>query len=110
MPRNIYQKGNPGGPGRPKKVVEEARLSLLKEIFNEDEERAVILNVMRIAKLKGKTTNQVAINASTWLWDRVYGKPKEYLELDANVDVKGYTEVSPDDWDSTTQAEGNSDL
>lgn len=98
-----YLPGQSGNPkGRPKRAVEEARASILKDIFDEKAERAVIQNMLRIAQLKGLTTNGVAINAATWLWDRAYGKPKEYLELDANVDVKGYMGVTPDDWDADT--------
>lgn len=52
------------------------------------------------AKRKGLPAAQSAINASTWLWDRKYGKPKELIEHSGGFVVKGYANVSPDDWDA----------
>lgn len=43
--------------------------------------------------------------AAEYLINRVMGKPTERQEVDltADVAVKGYTNVSPDDWDDTTE-------
>jgi len=95
-----FQPGNPGGPGRPPKVVEDAQQSVLLDLFNEAEERAVVKNMIALAKRRNAMQAAAAISAATWLWDRKYGKVKEHLELSGGVNVKGYATVSPDEWDS----------
>lgn len=95
-----FQKGQPGGPGRPPKVVEDAQHSILLQLFDEVAERQVIENMIRLAKRSGVDTAAQAINAATWLWDRKYGKVKDRVEHSGAVELKGYTSVSPDDWDS----------
>lgn len=94
-----FQQGNPGGPGRPPKPVEDAQRSVLLELFNEQEERAIIANIIANAKRKGVAAAPSATAAATWLWDRKYGKVKEQIEHSGNVELKGYVTVSPDDWD-----------
>lgn len=96
-----FQPGNPGGPGRPPKVVEDAQRSVLLELFNEREERAIVATMIANAKRRGTAAAPAAISAATWLWDRKYGKVKDHVELSGEVAVKGYTvkEVSPDAWD-----------
>lgn len=96
-----FQLGNPGGPGRPPKIVEEAQRSLLLELFNAAEERAIVKNMIALAKRKGAMQATAAISAATWLWDRKYGKVKDQVELSGSVDLKGYTtkDASPDAWD-----------
>jgi hypothetical protein len=92
--------GNPGGPGRPPKPVEDAKQSVLLELFDEKAERAIIQNMIANAKRKGVIAAPSAIAASTWLWDRKYGKVKDQMELSGAIEVrKGYQKVSPDDWD-----------
>lgn len=96
-----FQKGHPGGPGRPPRAVEDAQHSVLLELFDEDAERAIVTNMIRIAKRGSIDTSNAAISAATWLWDRKYGKVKEKVELSGQVDLKGYTtkDASPDAWD-----------
>ena len=94
------------GAGRPKKIVEDVSQSVLFELFDEAAERAIIENMLTNAKRKGVQAATSAISASTWLWDRKYGKPKELIEHSGGFVVKGYTNVSPDDWD---QPEGPDD-
>ena len=96
-----FQKGQSGNPnGRPKKAVEDAKHSLLLVLFDDQAEREIILNMVRLAKSKNITTAPSSINAATWLWDRKYGKVKEQMELSGSIDVKGYVSISPDDFDS----------
>ncbi len=97
-----FQPGWSGGPGRPKKIVEDASLSILAELFDEAAERAIVQNMIANAQRKGPAAADSSIKASTWLWDRKYGKPKEFIEHSGGIEVrKGYTIVSPDDWDET---------
>lgn len=97
-----FQPGNPGGPGRPPKVVEDAKQSVLLDLFNEKEERAIVLNMIANAKRKGVVAAPSATAAATWLWDRKYGKVTDKIEHSGSVDLKGYTSVSPDDWTEPT--------
>lgn len=98
-----FQPGNPGGPGRPPKVVEDARQSVLLELFNEKEERAIVLNMIKLAKRSGAMQAATTINAATWLWDRKYGKVTDKIEHSGSIEMKGYTSVSPDDWAEPTE-------
>lgn len=96
-----FQPGQSGNPsGRPPKPVEDATRSVLLELFDEAAERAIVENMIANAKRKGVQAADSSIKASTWLWDRKYGKPKEFVEHSGGIEVrKGYTIVSPDDWD-----------
>lgn len=77
-----FEKGQSGNPaGRPPKIVEDAKQSLLFRLFDEKAEGAVILAQIRQAK-KGDTT------AATWLWDRKYGKVKEQVEQSGGLTIK----------------------
>lgn len=76
-----FQKGQPGGPGRPPKPVEDATKSVLLRLFNEEAETAVVKAQIRRAK-GGDTT------AATWLWDRKYGKVKEQVEQSGGVTIR----------------------
>ena len=76
-----FQKGQSGNPaGRPPKPVEDAQHSVLVELFDEAAERAVVSNMIAIAKRKTPESASSAISAATWLWDRKYGKVKEKIE------------------------------
>lgn len=86
-----FQKGHPGGPGRPPKVVEAAQHSVLLELFDEVAERRVIRAQLKQA-YAGDTT------AATWLWDRKYGKVKEPREHSGTITyiVEYADPVAPD--------------
>ncbi len=97
-----YQKGNPGGPGRPPKTVEDATRSVLLELFNEKEERAIVANMIANAKRKGVQAASSAISAATWLWDRKYGRIKEQVEQSGGLTIKVvYADPSTSDTDPT---------
>lgn len=94
MPFIKGQSGNPNG--RPPKIVEDAQHSVLNEIFNETEERAVVKAQVRQAK-KGDTT------AATWLWDRKYGKLKDRVAQSGELVIR-YEYVDPDTDDPEASA------
>jgi len=83
-----FQPGNPGGPGRPPKAVEDAQHSVLLELFNEAEERAIVANMIANAKRRGPLAATAAISAATWLWDRKYGKVKDQVEQSGGLTIK----------------------
>src|ERR1044072_6814140 len=75
-----FEKGQSGNPaGRPPKVVEDAQRSVLLELCNEAEERAIVRNMIANAKRKGVLAAPSATSAATWLWDRKDGKVKHEI-------------------------------
>lgn len=75
-----FQKGQSGNPkGRPRRVVEDAKQSVLTTLFDEAAERDVVK-----AMIEGAKRRDVA--AATWLWDRKYGKVKEKVEHSGGVE------------------------
>lgn len=74
-----FEKGWRGGPGRPKKIVEDARQSILAEEFDEAEERKAVRAMMSQAR-KG---NVAAFNA---LMDRKYGKVPDKVQHSGDPD------------------------
>lgn len=80
-----FEKGQSGNPsGRPPKIVEDAQQSVLFELFDEKAERAIVMNMVRLAKSRIAPN---AVSAATWLWDRKYGKIKEVKEHSGTVQV-----------------------
>lgn len=79
-----FVKGHPGGPGRPPKPVEDAQRSVLLELFDEAAERAVVKNMLAIAKGR---RSPLAVSAATWLWDRKYGKVKDVVDQETVIRV-----------------------
>lgn len=76
-----FQKGQSGNPkGRPPKVVEDAKQSVLARLFDEAAEIAVVRAQIQRAK-KGDTI------AATWLWDRKYGKVKDQVEQSGGLTI-----------------------
>lgn len=76
-----FKQGQPGGPGRPPKIVEDAKQSVLLKLFDEKAEIAVVKAQITQAK-KGDTP------AATWLWDRKYGKVKDVQEHSGGLTVR----------------------
>ncbi len=89
----IVKKQNGGarpGAGRPRKIVEDAKTSVLLELFDAEAETRVVLNMIAIASDRDRS----AVAAATWLWDRVYGPVKTKTESHHTIDV---TRLSDDE-------------
>jgi hypothetical protein len=88
-----FQPGQSGNPlGRPRKIVEDAQRSVLLELFDEQAERDIIAAM--IARAKSRLNEGAAVQAATWLWDRVYGPVKQKTESHHTIDV---TRLSDDE-------------
>lgn len=91
-----FKKGQSGNPrGRAPRIVEDAQLSVLADVFNESAERAVVLAMLRVAK-KGD------VSAATWLWDRKYGKVTEKIDHSGSIGTYLVDLGIADDSSSTT--------
>jgi hypothetical protein len=65
-----FEKGKSGNPkGRPAKVVEEARQSVLARLFNTAAEELVVLAQIELAASGERGSTM----AAKWLFDRKYG-------------------------------------
>lgn len=58
------------------------------ELFNEAEERAIVKNMIANAKRKGPMSASSAIAASTWLWDRKYGRVKDVVDQSNDITIR----------------------
>jgi len=76
-----FQKGNPGGPGRPKKLPKLDEL--MAEVLGEEKDgitaAQAILSALRAKASKGD------VKAAQLLLDRGYGKAKETIEQNITV-------------------------
>ena len=79
-----FTKGQTGGPGRPKKVVEQLDRAILLELYDEAAERLVILNMITTASMPGKQS----VSAATWLDERKHGKVTEKVEQSGGLTIK----------------------
>lgn len=80
--------GRRPGSGRKPKPIEDAQHSVLLEAFDAEAERAVVLNMIEIAKSQNPAPGCSPVAAATWLWDRKYGKPKDRVEASGGITIK----------------------
>lgn len=78
MPK--FEKGNAGGPGRPRKALAEEQRRLILEEFPEESQRKAIAKVVKQAEAG-------SLNSITWLMERIFGKVAD--QLDAAVESGG---------------------
>ena len=84
-----FQKGQSGNPsGRPPKVVEDAKQSVLLKLFNEEAETRVVGAMISQA-------TEGDVSAASWLWDRKYGKIKDVVEQ--QVTTRIVVDIDTDD-------------
>lgn len=72
-----FTKGHPGGPGRPKREVEQAYLNTTIGAVSEKEWHAIVKAMVKEAK----TGN---VQAATWLGNYLMGKPQESIDVTSN--------------------------
>lgn len=68
-------KGHPGGPGRPRRTVEESYLQTLYQVVKREDWREIIQKAVEQAK-------QGDDRARRWLSEYLVGKPTEYVAAD----------------------------
>ncbi len=73
--RGRFVKGGPGGPGRPRRSVEESYLQTLYQVVKREDWREIIQKAVEQAK-KGDD------RARRWLSEYLVGKPTEYVAAD----------------------------
>lgn len=80
--------GRRPGSGRKPKPVEDAQQSILLAAFDAEAEKAVVENMIDIAKSKNPAPGCSPVAAATWLWDRKYGKIKDQVEASGGITIK----------------------
>lgn len=85
-----FVKGHPGGPGRPKREIEQAYFRATVGSVSEREWQNVIKAMLTEAK-KGN------VAAATWLGNYLMGKPQESMDVTSNGETLSTLVVVRDD-------------
>jgi hypothetical protein len=72
--------GRRSNSGRKSKPVEDAQRTLISELYDEQAERAVIENIISIARGRSAGPGMSPITAANWLDERKHGKLTERVE------------------------------
>lgn len=90
--KRIFNGGRREGAGRKTKLIEDARQSVIFELFDDAAERLVVAGQIQLAAsgVRGSTA------AAQWLFDRKYGKLKESVEQSGETVIR-VEYVEPDD-------------
>lgn len=93
-----FRKGYKGGPGRPRREVEEEYKEAFLRVVSVRDVEEIITRAMRDAK-KGDNV------ARKFLFDYLVGPPIERKEITGAdgepIKIKGYVSVNPDDWENS---------
>ena len=90
-----FRKGYKGGPGRPRREVEEEYREAFLRVVSITDVEEVIVRALRDAK-KGDNV------ARKFLFDYLIGPPVERKDITSGGKaIKGYVSISPDEWDET---------
>ena len=92
-----FQKGNPGGPGRPKKSVEEKYLKKISSSVTLTEWREIIKRAVYQAQRGDARARQ-------WLSDYLVGKPVQGMDLNLESDNRLLIEYVNDWRDNTPES------
>lgn len=74
-----FTKGNPGGPGRPRREVEARNLQLFWATVSDEDWQAVVAAMIKQAK-RGN------VAAAQWLGNYHMGKPQDSVDITSNGD------------------------
>ncbi|CAN5441794.1 hypothetical protein BH10CHL1_BH10CHL1_17980 [soil metagenome] len=72
-----FKKGNPGGPGRPKKAAELAMLNAIKSTFTDEQIKGYLKQAMETAVEQKSSRGMIAV--LEYIADRTLGKPVQQI-------------------------------
>jgi hypothetical protein len=86
-----FAEGNRGGPGRPPKAREAARLAIIASVIDEEAFRKVVQ-----VNLTDATTNedgQVRARARQQIYEYLIGRPKQTIGIERSDDIDAWSEL-----------------
>jgi hypothetical protein len=92
-----FQQGNPGGPGRPRKAIEDKYLKSFYSIVKLSDWKDIVDKAREQAKRGDPKARQ-------WLAEYMIGKPLQPIDMDHSGDIRFIVEYADGLQDKTTQS------